>query len=312
MKTAYALNSDSVRVDFTVTDPDNPGSTPVTHFQVADMTTQTTVTGTGSSVSFSAQGLYSVRFWSTDSDDSEVAGAHSILIGLDRTAPSVTLDTVSPNTLWPPNGKFVTVTVTGTAIDTLTGVNPSSLSFHVVDEYGMVQPFGPITSTVVANPTALGGDGMVQFTFRVQLQARRHGFDFDGRQYTIVVNAMDETGNLGSTTAIVTVPHDRGHHSAGSGSGAGGTSPGPSRGSGGLPGGTGHHGRHSKSTNGSGHGHGHGQNLPPTGSPIIPTMPILPVPEPGGGNGHGKGNHGNGNGNANGNGNGHGHGHGGD
>jgi hypothetical protein len=319
MKSTYALNSDSIRVGFTVRDPDDPGSIPVTHFQVTDLTTQTTMAGTGSSVGFSAQGLYSVQFWSADADDSEMAGAHSILIGLDRTSPTITIDTVTPNKLWPPNGKFVTVTVTGTATDALTGVNPSSLSFHVIDEYGMVQPSGRITNTVLASPTAFDGDNVVQFTFQVQLQARRHGFDFDGRQYTILVNALDEAGNLGTRTAIVTVPHDMGHHSGGSGNGAGGPSQGQFGGSGAASGGTGQHGHHGKSTNGSVHGHGHHQHTPPGGSPVVTTMPILPVPEPGGGNGHGKGNHGDGNGKGNGKGNGdengngkgHGHGHGG-
>ena len=47
---------------------------------------------------------------------------HSILIAVDRTAPTITIDTVTPNVLWPPNGKFVTVTVTGVATDSLSGV----------------------------------------------------------------------------------------------------------------------------------------------------------------------------------------------
>jgi hypothetical protein len=303
LKTDYAINSDSFRVDFTASDPDDPGSMPVIHFQVTDLTTNSTVTGTGSSVSFSAQGLYSVQFWSTDSDDSEMAGAHSILIGLDRTSPSVIIASVTPSTLWPPNGKFVTVTVSGTATDSLTGVNPSSLSFRVVDEYGMVQPSGPITDTVEASQTAFGGDGMVQFTFQVQLQARRHGFDFDGRQYAIVVNAMDEAGNLGSTTAVVTVPHDRGHHSRHSAGGVGETSPGQLGGSGGLSGASGHHGKHAKSTDGSSHGHRHHQDTASNPGLFVPTLPTLPVLDPGDGQGHGKAGHGNGHG--------HGHGHGG-
>jgi hypothetical protein len=302
MSPTYALNSSSVQVDFMATDPDHPGSTPVTHFQVTNLTNQTTMSGTGNSVLISAPGIYSVQYWSTDSDDSELAGSHSILIGLDRSAPVVSISTVTPNTLWPPNGKFVTVTVTGVATDTLTGVNPSSLSFHVQDEYGLVQPSGPITSIVAEDPTAFGGDGLVRFAFQVQLQARRHGYDFDGRQYTISVDAFDGAGNLGTAATIVTVPHDMGRHSGGIVAGGGGAA------SGGQLGGsrgTHHHGGKLKVVGGSSNSHGHKQSGSRSTVPIIPTAPTLPVQEPGNGRGHGNGNHNHGNGNGNGNGNGH-------
>ena len=208
---AYAIQSSAARVNFVASDPDHPGSTPVTHFQVTNLATGASSTGTGNATLLTTEGIYSVQYWSTDSDDSEAPGAHSILIGLDRTGPSIS-ESATPNVLWPPNGKFVTVTVSGTATDTLTGINPASLSFHVVDEYGAVQPSGPVTVTSVQGPTAFGGDTLVRFSFQVQLQARRHGYDFDGRQYTIVVDGWDRAGNPGESSTVVTVPHDMGNH----------------------------------------------------------------------------------------------------
>jgi hypothetical protein len=75
--------------------------------------------------------VYQLQYWSTDSDDSEAVAAHSILIAIDRTDPTITIASVTPDVLWPPNGKFVAVTVTGIASDSLSGVNASSLGFHV-------------------------------------------------------------------------------------------------------------------------------------------------------------------------------------
>ena len=95
---------------------------------------------------------------------------------------------------------MVQVTVSGTITDSLSGVNPSTAAFAVVDEYGSVQPSGPVT---------LGTGG--SYSFKVSLQASRNGNDKDGRQYSITVSAKDYAGNLGSAAAIVTVPHDQGH-----------------------------------------------------------------------------------------------------
>ena len=40
---------------------------------------------------------------------------------------------------------MIPVTVSGTITDNLSGVNPSSAAFAVHDEYGLVQPSGPVT-----------------------------------------------------------------------------------------------------------------------------------------------------------------------
>jgi hypothetical protein len=118
---------------------------------------------------------------------------------IDTTAPTITIS-ASPTTLWPPNGKTVPVTVSGTIVDTDSGVNPSTAAYSVADEYGEVQPSGPIT---------LGAGGT--YSFAIPLQASRSGTDKNGRTYTITVSAKDNAGNLGSTSTVVAVPHDQGH-----------------------------------------------------------------------------------------------------
>jgi hypothetical protein len=84
--------------------------------------------------------------------------------------------------------------------DSLSGVDPTTAAFAVVDEYGSVQPQGPVT---------LGSGG--SFSFQVLLQASRNENDQDGRQYTVTISARDYAGNLGSSAKTVTVPHDRAH-----------------------------------------------------------------------------------------------------
>jgi hypothetical protein len=319
VRSAYATNADAVHVGFTATDPDDPGGMPTSHFKVTELRTGTTVSGVGSSASLSSTGLYRVQYWSTDADDSEPAAAHTILIAIDRTAPSVTVNTASPNVLWPPNGKFVTVTVTGTAFDSFSGVNPSSMRFSVSDEYGRVQPSGSITNLSESTATAFGGFEVINFSFQVTLQSRRFGYDFDGRQYIVHVTTRDIVGNSTMGSTVVTVPHDMGNH--------GGRLRGAGQGTQIPVGNSGHKGGHQNNSHGSSgnlklggtttHGHdkklGHGQKNG-QGNPFPPaaTNPGPVVGQVSNG-GHGNGNHESGHGNGNGNvyGNGHGHGHGG-
>lgn len=123
----------------------------------------------------------------------------TLLRGVDHTPPVITA-VANPTTLWPPNGKMVPVTISGTILDDLSGVNPSTATFAVQDQYGTVQPRGPVS----AHPNGV-------YSFTVLLEARRNGQDKHGRLYTIVVNAQDNVGNQGSVSTTVVVPHDQGH-----------------------------------------------------------------------------------------------------
>ena len=61
----------------------------------------------------------------------------------DTTPPVITLS-AAPTVLWPPNGRVVPVTISGTITDTGSGVNLGSAVYSVTDEYGEVQPKGAI------------------------------------------------------------------------------------------------------------------------------------------------------------------------
>jgi hypothetical protein len=117
------------------------------------------------------------------------------------TSPPVITITATPETLWPPNGKLVPVTVSGKITDAGSGVNASTAAYVVTDEYGLIQP-----SSYITNLNATTGN----YTFTIQLQASRNGNDRDGREYIITVYTKDNAGNTGSAATSVRVARDQG------------------------------------------------------------------------------------------------------
>lgn len=122
----------------------------------------------------------------------------SVIIKIDKTLPNITCS-ANPIMLWPPNGKAVRVTVSGTGSDATSGIDASSLTYAVTDEYGQVQPKG--SGGFAANGS---------YSFGLSLVADRKGNDQDGRKYTTGVSGKDRAGNVGSCSVVVTVPHDQG------------------------------------------------------------------------------------------------------
>lgn len=114
--------------------------------------------------------------------------------GVPQTPPTTTCS-ATPNTLWPPNGEPVVVTVSGSITAGTSSLVAST--YKVIDSYGQAQPAGNITLT--------GG----AYSFDIPLMAARNGDDLDGRTYTIVVAGSDTIGNVGACSAVVTVPHDQ-------------------------------------------------------------------------------------------------------
>ena len=113
----------------------------------------------------------------------------------DTTPPAVTVNAPTGQ-LWPPNGKMVPVTFTGTITDEGSGL--AAATFAVVDEYGQVQPSGAVT---------VNGSG--NYSITVLLQSRRNGTDKDGRTYRLTVTATDNKGNTASASASAVVVHDQ-------------------------------------------------------------------------------------------------------
>jgi hypothetical protein len=199
---------------------------------------------------------------------------------------------VSPTVVWPPNGRVMNVVVSGTFTDVANGqgFNPAALTYRVIDEYGTFSRGSSgspvLVSQAPGSQITTSADGStVSFRFLVQVQARRSGFDRDGRTFQVVVNDADNAGNTFVATGTVIVPHDMGHPNG--------------------PGGAFNAGR---AQGRGGNGRGRGAPVRPV---TVPRGPVVVSPGDDAGQPEVEvgGNHrGNGNGNGNGHGNGHGRG----
>jgi len=191
-------NSD---VTFTLTSVDNPGGSGVKQIQWSLSGAQTgssTIPGSTTTVTISAEGTTILTYFSTDNAGNQEK-PHSLTVQIDKTPPEVTVST-NPSALWPPDGKIVKVTVSGAITDATSGVNPNSATFAVVDTHGVIQPSGSVT--VSANGS---------YSFTVALEARRSGNDQNRRTFTMTVIAQDNAGNQSSVSTAVVVPHDQGN-----------------------------------------------------------------------------------------------------
>ncbi len=114
-----------------------------------------------------------------------------VKLNIDKTPPSISSLTVSPQILWPPNRGLVNVVLSGSIAESGSGI--ASTIITVTDEYG------------IYNTTALG------LGSTVQLESWRRGTDSDGRLYTITAVTTDNAGNQSSPkSTTVIVPHDMG------------------------------------------------------------------------------------------------------
>jgi hypothetical protein len=115
---------------------------------------------------------------------------------VDTTPPEITA-TASPDTLWPPNHKYVEVTVTVTVYDIC---DPSP-----------TLTFLSIASNEPANSIGDGNtiyDIVIINDFTFNLRAERSG-PGSGRTYTITYQATDISGNTAITSVEVEVPHNK-------------------------------------------------------------------------------------------------------
>jgi hypothetical protein len=140
-----------------------------------------------------------------------VEGAHQVRVknpapggGLSNPLP-VIVDGTPPQITATPNpalldktgnpNVLVSVTVSGSITDALSGVDPATAKFSVDDEYDAVEPSGTIT---------LNADET--FSFVVRLSPTRKAKDTDGRVYSIKIECADKLGFVGTRTIQVVAP----------------------------------------------------------------------------------------------------------
>ena len=113
---------------------------------------------------------------------------------IDTTPPTISDVAVTPNVLWPPNGKMVEVSVDYTATDDCSGVT------NVL----------AVTSNETSNGAGNGTspDWVIEDSHHVQLRAERSSAG-TGRVYTITAISTDNAGNSSTRTVAVTVPKNQ-------------------------------------------------------------------------------------------------------
>jgi hypothetical protein len=140
---------------------------------------------------FFSPGTNIVTVWVSDGKAVPVACTTSVIVR-DKTPPRILSIKASPDVLWPPDGKMVSVKLTVQAVDNC----------------------GPVTSRIISvrsnePPSGAQPDWTITGDLTLLLRADRspHG---NGRVYTITVQCSDAAGNTSTGTALVTVPRDGG------------------------------------------------------------------------------------------------------
>ena len=142
-----------------------------------------------------SDGIKTIHYRSVD-NAGNVEAAQSLTVKIDQTAPTISLS-ADPSVVWPPNGKTVLIDIIGAGTDA--GSSLTEVSYVVMDEYGL--PLG-IPSRSLKGASAMWAD-------QLAVEARRRGYDLDGRVYQVVATLADEAGNTATATAIISVPHDQ-------------------------------------------------------------------------------------------------------
>jgi outer membrane protein assembly factor BamB len=131
-------------------------------------------------------GPHTLNYWSVDkATNTETMG--SLAINIDANLPSVTanVNPASANKSSTP----VTITVSGHATDTISGVAlTGGATFSVLDEYGVAQPSGPVTLQSNGN-----------YSFTLTLPATKNVGD-NSHLYTITVRGTDRAGNTNTAS----------------------------------------------------------------------------------------------------------------
>ena len=183
-----------------VSDPDGDSLTVVWTVNGVAIQTNTVPAGAPlatTSVPFSALlslGTNGITVTVTDTAGNSSSCSTTITV-VDTTPPVIGSVTATPNVLWPPNHKMVSVRVQAHVTDTC---GPSTWKIVSVSSNEAADAKG-------SGHTAT--DWQITADHTLKLRAERSGKG-TGRIYTITIQATDASGNTSRKTLTVTVPHD--------------------------------------------------------------------------------------------------------
>ncbi|MBA3854732.1 MAG: hypothetical protein C0503_09960 [Gemmatimonas sp.] len=158
--------------------------------------TGATVTYSAASGSTFALGTTTVTATATDAAGNQSSATFTVTVR-DTTAPTFTSVSTNAPTLWPPDHKLVSVTVSASATDVA-----GAVSYRIVSVTSN-EPDNGLGDGDAANDIKITG------AMTVDLRAERSGKG-NGRIYTITVEAKDAAGNTSTKTVTVGVPKSQG------------------------------------------------------------------------------------------------------
>ncbi len=149
-------------------------------------------------------GSTTVQCTATDTHNNTAQGSFTVLVR-DTTPPHIVSITASPNFIWPPNHKLVTVTITVIATDAVDN-NPVS---HIVS----VRSNGDAGEDDHGGDDHGNGDDELQWKITGPLTVQLRADNDDHRVYTITIETTDFSGNKTQGTVKVAVANPHGHAS---------------------------------------------------------------------------------------------------
>jgi uncharacterized repeat protein (TIGR01451 family) len=166
-------------------------------------TSSIAVTTTSNDVNVNVPGTYHVTYSAHDATGNTATATRTVVVA-DTTPPVITTNGQTPS-MWPPNHKYqtfsVTNFVTGVSDSCDTGLGVSSV---VIEKVTSDEAENGPGSGDTLNDIVIASDCK-----SVQLRAEREGGG-NGRVYTITFKVTDASGNVGRATAKVVVPHNPG------------------------------------------------------------------------------------------------------
>src|SRR6202044_1097174 len=157
----------------------------------------TVVNGGSAAFTIRAEGTTTITFFGTD-NVGNVETPRSQVIKLDSRPPFIRVSGEILTSHHEDDQRAVHVAIWGKISDLISGVDPSSAKFIVSNEDGITQTSGQL---------ALASDGTYSVTVSFK-QTHRDGQDHEEhrerRQYKVTVSAIDNAGNVGSSSSIIT------------------------------------------------------------------------------------------------------------
>ena len=190
---------ENVAVKLAATD-EGSGVKEISYRLTGAQTGQATVAGASASIPVTAEGATTIAYLARD-NAGNAETEHTLVVKVDKTAPAVTC-AATPNRIWSPDHRLVTVTVTVKVTDGRSGSSGFTLSSVKSSEPDDAPGLGDGATTGDIRGWVVGTNDVSG-----QLRAEREGAGH-GRVYTLTYVARDAAGNQRTCAATVTVPHD--------------------------------------------------------------------------------------------------------